>query len=227
MKSPIRDGPAIFKKSKFTMKKIMFNDKYGLTNAVLSGRKTMTRRILLMSNEDVEYLDNAFDWDLREMVIIDRYAQYKVGEIVAIAQSYNTIANSGHLEQMTVPANNALGFEFKPEYCNAGYNNKMFVKAELMPEHIRIEGVKIERLMNISDEDCIKEGVMTNHAIGWYYIPNLYVHRKTKYTAGPILFEHPNHAYLTLCKKLGMVINDTANPYVIAYTFKLFKETQE
>lgn len=27
-------------------KKIMFNDKYGLTQAVLSGRKTMTRRIV-------------------------------------------------------------------------------------------------------------------------------------------------------------------------------------
>lgn len=28
------------------MKKIIFNDKYGLTNAVLEGRKTQTRRIL-------------------------------------------------------------------------------------------------------------------------------------------------------------------------------------
>lgn len=28
------------------MKKIMFNDKFGLTQAVLDGRKTMTRRIM-------------------------------------------------------------------------------------------------------------------------------------------------------------------------------------
>lgn len=28
------------------MKKIMFNDQYELTNAVLTGRKTMTRRIV-------------------------------------------------------------------------------------------------------------------------------------------------------------------------------------
>lgn len=28
------------------MKKIMFNDKYGLTKAVLEGRKTQTRRIV-------------------------------------------------------------------------------------------------------------------------------------------------------------------------------------
>lgn len=30
------------------MKKIMFNDKYGLTQAVLDGRKTQTRRIAYM-----------------------------------------------------------------------------------------------------------------------------------------------------------------------------------
>ena len=29
------------------MKKIMFNDRYGLTKAVLEGKKTMTRRIIL------------------------------------------------------------------------------------------------------------------------------------------------------------------------------------
>lgn len=33
------------------MKKIMFNDKYGLTDAVLQGRKTMTRRIVTDGTE--------------------------------------------------------------------------------------------------------------------------------------------------------------------------------
>ena len=28
------------------MKKIMFNDRYGLTKAVIEGRKTMTRRLV-------------------------------------------------------------------------------------------------------------------------------------------------------------------------------------
>lgn len=31
------------------MKKIMFNDKYGLTKAVLEGRKTQTRRLLTLT----------------------------------------------------------------------------------------------------------------------------------------------------------------------------------
>ena len=38
-----------------TMKKIMFNDKYGLTQAVLDGRKTMTRRICKYDRPDETY----------------------------------------------------------------------------------------------------------------------------------------------------------------------------
>lgn len=38
------------------MKKIMFNDKYGLTQAVLDGRKTFTRRIIDYSRNKV-FLD--------------------------------------------------------------------------------------------------------------------------------------------------------------------------
>ena len=238
MKSPIRDGPAIFKKSKQTMKKIMFNDKYGLTQAVLEGRKTMTRRMvgkleaeslskfdkepqIVFDEKHGDFMAFRDDDDIEPTILVPTY---NVGEVVAVAQSYESMANGGYLDRMTMLADNAVGFELKLEYCGGGYKNKMFVASDLMPHHIRITDIKVERLQDISEEDCIKEGVMIDRATGWYYIPNLYVHRKTKYTVGPTLFEHPNRAYLALCKKLGMVINETANPYVIAYTFKLFKK---
>lgn len=35
------------------MKKIMFNDRYGLTEAVLDGRKTQTRRIAYKSRSSI------------------------------------------------------------------------------------------------------------------------------------------------------------------------------
>lgn len=37
------------------MKKILFNDKYGLTQAVLEGRKTQTRRIIKFNAVDDGY----------------------------------------------------------------------------------------------------------------------------------------------------------------------------
>lgn len=201
------------------MKKIMFNDKYGLTNAVLEGRKTMTRRIIPLTDADMDYLDNAFDWDLRESVIIERYAQYEVGEIVAVAQAYKHIVDNHYFqEQCLANETDAVLTRF-----DAGWDNKMFVKSYYMPHHIRITDVKIERLRSISDEDCLKEGLMMDSIMGWYYFPNLHLHRKKKNTAGPTLFEYPEAAYYTLCKKLRMVLDNAANPWVFAYTFELVK----
>lgn len=68
------------------MKKIMFNDKYRLTQAVLEGSKTQTRRILLPHT--VRELENGNDYQ----GVIRLYSKYKVGEVVAVAQRYKDIA---------------------------------------------------------------------------------------------------------------------------------------
>lgn len=66
------------------MKKIMFNDRYGLTKAVLSGYKTVTRRIMNRQPDpdDIAYMEPK-DYPCQP--------PYKVGEIVAVAQSYDQI----------------------------------------------------------------------------------------------------------------------------------------
>lgn len=73
------------------MKKIMFNDRYGLTQAVIEGRKTMTRRIII---PQPDFLSDNFGWAKRNNgdVILPKYG---VDEIVAVAQRYSTIA-AGH-----------------------------------------------------------------------------------------------------------------------------------
>ena len=80
------------------MNKIMFNDKYGLTQAVLEGLKTMTRRIFYIPDKLVPYLDIDDIFDIVDDCIIQKdksdnirmtfEPKYKVGEVVAIAQSY-------------------------------------------------------------------------------------------------------------------------------------------
>lgn len=78
------------------MKKIMFNDRYGLTQAVLKGRKTQTRRIAYEPNGLITFDDEDFQLKKLDngqallMLCNNKFetARYKIGEEVAIAQRY-------------------------------------------------------------------------------------------------------------------------------------------
>lgn len=55
----------------------------------------------------------------------------------------------------------------------ASWSNKMFVKAELMPHQIRITGIKCERLYDISEADCLREGIRYLPQIGYFYFEDM------------------------------------------------------
>ena len=74
------------------MQKIMFNDRYGLTDAVIEGRKTMTRRVLLGIDFPINMVSGRAIPNKEgkihavangEDIIVE--LRYKVGEIVAVA----------------------------------------------------------------------------------------------------------------------------------------------
>lgn len=149
------------------MKKIMFSDAFCLTQAVLDGTKTMTRRAVqcsLLDEYDSWYEDFLYKPVGEEKYLsveeyVSKRTAYKVGEIVAIAQSYKSIADERD-EAETVLDLYKIGNNFLTiDEMGAGYKNKMFVKADLMPHHIKITDIKVERLQNISDEDVLREGV--------------------------------------------------------------------
>ena len=196
------------------MKKIMFNDRYGLTKAVLDGTKTMTRRIIHLKEADKIYLDTAFDWDLRERVIIDRFAKYKVGEVVAVAQSYKSVFEES--------LNYALPrYHWLDDHIDEkGFENKMFVKASEMPHQIQITDVKIERLQYISEEDCLKEGVVydSRHWVNGYKVENLWnkIDRQSHFRSAQV-------AFANLINRISGKGTWVSNPYVFAYSFKLLK----
>lgn len=195
------------------MKKIMFNSKYGLTQAVLDGYKTMTRRIITLSDTDKEYLDTAFDWDLRESVILDRYARYEIGEVVAVAQAFGEIYEEYRKNGLGIEAcNMAVKYQGHP-----GWNNKMFVCADLMPHRICITDIKVERLQDISDEDCLKEGIMEGEFMNTW---DKYYYDTWGDVPNHVTFKTPREAFASLIDKVsGRGIWDS-NPYVIAYSFE-------
>lgn len=221
------------------MKKIMFNDKYGLTQAVLEGRKTQTRRIMKPQPEDCSaahrWYKSAYWKDKPMSLVVNEdgsvYCElcgygakleggsifrlpYKVGEIVAVAQSYR---DCGGVNEEVVPMWEIISS--KVGGTNAGWSNKMFVRAELMPHQIRITNVRAERLQDISDEDCLKEGIIKGqcgstdtHFMDAYYVPNDIQPYCT-----------PQDAYEILIDKVSGKGTWERNPYVFVYDFELVK----
>ena len=191
------------------MKKIMFSDKYCLTEAVLSGIKTMTRRVLKEGTPLGNWEETA------------KYLPYKVGRVVAIAQSYNDIYNE--LEEQGDDVSNDWwipSFEGKVLDTLAGYKNKMFVRSDLMKHHIKITDVKVERLQDISDEDCLREGIRyyhysdkrwSNNSGYGYHIPKNGLH----------LFDTPYEAFANLFERISGKGTWESNPWVAAYSFEL------
>ena len=173
------------------MKKIMFSDKYCLTLAVLYGKKTMTRRVL----KEGTPLGN---WE--ETV---KHLPYKVGDIVAIAQRYKEVYPNADFEM--------IGDGFMTE--SAGWANKMFVKAELMPHHIRITDVKIERLRDISEEDALREGV--------WQMGELFYVSKAVGEAPEVAFPTAREAFWYLIDKISGKGTWESNPLMAAYSFEL------
>ena len=213
----------------------MFNDRFGLTEAVLAGRKTMTRRII----PDIE-----IDWNRRGMVQLPvggfehdvlfmdvrqilpdagrsdysapkKYQpKYERGEIIAVAQSYHELNKRGFIA---------------PEWCehscedSAGYENKMFVRADLMPHRIRITDIQLQRLNNISDEDCIREGITKGDFKDFpqqMYFP----YKGCKDTE---VMWTPQGAFSILIDKICGKGTWDSNPWVYVYTFELLDDKED
>lgn len=233
------------------MQKIMFNDKYGLTKAVLEGRKTQTRRIITCPSEfKGQYVAGfhvykrqsdgfiseicMYDEDERDFDEGQIVPKYKVGEIVAVAQSYKTIDDyyksaysynhSAHgmticefdgVSDKDVHKWNMIAVNYRGKKV---WTNKSFVKPELMLHFIRITNVRIERLQDISDKDCLAEGIEFDGKAQSFYC-GMNVSNNAKIWLG----RTPREAYATLIDKVGKKGDWNKNPYVFAYEFELIK----
>lgn len=205
------------------MKKIMFNDKYDLTQAVLDGRKTQTRRLVSdRLHEVVEWdsIDNgkapifgtSYWGDVRD------YGRYKIGEVVAIAQSYKAIQDE-YLENNYFAKANTLGMGFG--HSN-GWNNKMFVCADAMPHHIKITNIKVDRLQDISDEDCLKEGIEKYRSIDAYFNRyDAYMVRGGNGLVHEFGAKNPREVFARLIDKISGKGTWERNPWVFVYDFVL------
>ena len=219
----------------------MFSERYGLEQAVLAWRKTMTRREVntppdmtynfenpVMNVNDkgkicftVDYYDVRRRFRRRNI-----YPQYQIGEVLAIAQSYETLANSHYCSEsrmMDTPTT------FKKEFCGIGWGNKMFVKAEYMPHHIRITNIKMERLQDISEEDAMREGVFKYNKPPLHHEADMFAPwaphvRPYKWDSDNLIYRcTARYAFAYLIDKIIGGGTWQRNPWVFAYEFELLR----
>lgn len=136
----------------------------------------------------------------------DKKPRYEVGEIVAIKQCYRDIMNYSFYYDKKI----------YDKICNlmneAGATNKMFVKNELMPYKIKITKVTPCKLQDITEEECLREGIYVfvksmfnfdNSEISWY--------------------DSAKEAFADLINKLNGKDYWASNPSGFAYEFELVK----
>lgn len=197
------------------MKRISFKDSnfLYLTASVLDGTKTMTRRAVKLappyhqSNVEIVMRENPLEAELwlkhGDLMCVAR-PKYEVGDIVAIQQSYKDLAEQVPFYRMAC--------EDLDEYeTHKGWTNKMFVKAEIMPHHVQITDVRLEWLQDISDEDCLREGVWGTTKKGKYFCD---------YGLDFNGYDTPCEAFAALIDKVSGRGTWDSNPLVWVYSFE-------
>lgn len=194
----------------------MFNNEYSLTQSVLEGWKTMTRRVIKGKNfiarhwnpvlepqhcyyKDERGMCQFIDADTDKII----KPKYEVGEVVAIAQCYRDFYYDEHRSDRML--------QYHPLH-KAGWTNKMFVKADLMPYRIRITKVRIQRLQDISDVDCMAEGI------------NYYEQEGFSWCSTGELFDTPREAFTALMDKVSGKGTWDSNPFCFVYEFELLNQ---
>lgn len=165
----------------------MFNETYGLERAVLNRTKTRTWR------EDAK-------------------PRYKLGEIVAIKMSYGNIYNYNVdclIRHGCVLEDGSIRTDV---FYSAGWSNKMYVKNELMPHQIRITAVKKCRLQDLTDEECLREGVKKYATCNAFYVFGI-----------DASYHAEKNAFANLIDRINSNGYWESNPMGYAYEFELIK----
>ena len=197
-----------------------------LFHKVVKGEKTQTRRIIKSSTGffNVESKDGVITsiWKCdadgsNGDNLIPVMPKYKVGEKVYLKEPYY-IHTDGDLHYKFDGKEDVERFLFdETKFENIKWLNKLFMPAWAARYFIEITAVRAERLQDISEEDCLKEGIEKE-------VYNGRLFNSTKYCNGSETFSTPKEAYAELIDKINGKDTWERNPFVWIYDFKLLNK---
>ncbi len=171
------------------MKGICFIEQ--LTLATVEGYKTQTRRL--------------------------GKPRFKIGEVVYLKEPYAIVENGSRFARDGVPVGAPL-YKYNYPHCAIKWKNKLFMPAEVARYFIRITAVRPERLQNISDNDCMREGIIASKdpigmPDGYNWVP----YSNYQYLT-------PRLAYAALIDKINGRGTWGSNPWVWVYDYELIEK---
>jgi hypothetical protein len=172
-----------------------------LFHLVVSGEKTQTRRIIKPQPDEKGTVK----------------PRYKRGETLYLKEPYATdvdIAGDDYVFKMEgniLYKYSILGFENSP----VKWKNKLFMPEKYARYYIKISGVRVERLQDVSDADCQKEGVFKHISHAGLYWKNGF---------DGLMYGSPRIAYAWLINAINSKGTWESNPFVWVYDFQLTKK---
>ena len=144
--------------------------------------------------------------------------RYKAGETVYLKEPYQYC----NLQNICYKYDTE---ECQRPYCNKkDWKNKCTMPAKYARYFIKITDVRCERLQDISDEDCLKEGIIEADCIcedvGYVYENRLNISNKPNGTL-IVQYNTPREAYAALIDKINGIGIWESNPYTWVYKFEL------
>ena len=200
-----------------------------LFHRVVKGEKTQTRRMItpqpVDSVENLMFCGNIVfrtrdEYD--ELIFIN--PKYEVGEKVYLKEPYilyqeeyqeSKTSQSGI--QYAYKFGNHLSIEEITGKSDSKWKNKLFMPESAARHSIEITGVRAERLQDISEEDCFKEGI---EEVIW---KGKILKSSKYYFNGYESYDTPIEAYAELIDRINGNGIWERNPWVWVYDFKLVK----
>lgn len=215
-----------------------------IVKAILDGRKTQTRRVVPFNIYlDESGLIKAYS-DVKNMRSLKgtldsvlAKSKYKIGDILWVREPVKTIQTISR----AMGSNIALKYKYLsdgatnwvdiPERIKKNSSNWYLEKGRGIPNgcikemartFLKIINVRVERLQDISDEDCIAEGILKVSKDGELFKYCIYDKKDYSSTPWQEMPKTPQKAYASIWNKTapkGYKWED--NPYVFVYEFEV------
>lgn len=178
---------------------------------VVNGEKTQTRRIIKPQPDEYS--------DLGEILVDVHHHVYRNDRIKARYKPGETL----YLKEPYLFGKHGITYKYgNPEHgIDGGWNNKLFMPEKYARHLVEITSVRTEGLQDISDGDCMKEGIEFYDGYSVNEFACRYVAKRIKGVDFVIPFKTPQEAYAALIDKINGKDTWESNPWVWVYDFRL------